>query len=220
MAPMGTSQVGLYQTWTEVDALEPCKEVRIHCASEYLEHVRSLGVRIEALRDEIEHQRALLGPLSARVAERVSGTRRTDRFEEGAIRLDELIREYCTDLVGYVEEYRKAHEVIASLPSGAQVAILTGYYLQGKAWKQVAIDLAYSEGSVYNIRREAMAALWEALPVEWKRLPEAVCGRAPSAPHLGTDMMEKGPQNRSRGFSWGKGRGQPPPPGQKALPAA
>ncbi len=174
MAPMGTSQVGLYQTWTEVDALEPCKEVRIHCASEYLEHVRSLGVRIEALRDEIEHQRALLGPLSARVAERVSGTRRTDRFEEGAIRLEELIREYCTDLMGYVEEHRKAHEVIASLPSGAQVAILTGYYLQGKPWKQVAIDLAYSESSVYRTRCEAMAALWERLPVEWKRLPEAV----------------------------------------------
>lgn len=154
--------------------MEPCKEVRIHCASEYLDHVRSLGMRIEALRDEVEHQRALLGPLSARVAERVSGTRRTDRFEEGAIRLEELIREYCTDLVGYVEEYREAHGVIASLPSGVQVAVLTGYYLEGKPWKMVALDLAYSEGSVYNIRREAMAALWEALPVEWKRLPGAV----------------------------------------------
>ena len=174
MAPMGTSQVGLYQTWTEVDALEPCKEVRIHCASEYLEHVRSLGVRIEALRDEIEHQRALLGPLSARVAERVSGTRRTDRFEEGAIRLEELIREYCTDLVGYVEEYHKAHEVRASLPSGVQVAVLTGRYLEDKQWDRVALDTNYSVKSVYNIRREALAALWDRLPIEWKRLPEAV----------------------------------------------
>lgn len=154
--------------------MEPCKEVRIHCASEYLDHVRSLGMRIEALRDEIEHQRALLGPCAVQMAERVSGTRRTDRFEDGVIKLDELIREYRTDLVGYVEEYREAHEVIASLRSGAQVAILTGYYLQGKPWKQVAIDLAYSERSVYNIKREAMAALWEALPVEWKRLPGAV----------------------------------------------
>ena len=73
-----------------------------------------------------------------------------------------------------MEEHRKAHEVIASLPSGVQVAVLTGYYLQGKPWKQVAIDLAYSESSVYRTRCEAMAALWEALPVEWKRLPEAV----------------------------------------------
>ena len=153
--------------------MEPCKDVRIHCSGAYMEHVRGLTLRIEAMREEVERQRALLGPCSAQVRERVRGTCDTDGFEKGAIRLQELVADYCTEIAGYVEEYRAAHRAVSALP-GAQAAALTGHYLHGKPWKRVALDMAYSERSVLAIRREALAALWDFLPLGWRRLPEAV----------------------------------------------
>ncbi len=152
----------------------PCSEVRRHCSEQYLRHVRGLGLRIEALRDEVERQRALLGPCSQQVGERVSGTRSTGRFEEGVVRLHELIEAYCTELAGYVDEYHQAHEAIRALGDGTHAAVLTAHYLQGRPWREVARAMAYSEGGVLNIRKAAVDALYDHIPAEWRRLPEAL----------------------------------------------
>lgn len=154
--------------------MEVCREVMEHCAREYLGHIRRQTLRCEALRDEIEHQRAMLGPRSQHLSERVSGSRSADRFESGVIRLQELIEEYDTELAEYVEEQREAHRAIASLENGTYAAVLTEYYLQGKTWEEVARATSYSVKGAYVLRSNAAVALFDHLPIEWKRLPQAV----------------------------------------------
>lgn len=143
-------------------------EVRRICATAYLEHVRSLKTRIDALQEEIELNRDMLGT-TTRYREKVSKSGNPKSFEDAVIRLQELIADYCTEMAGYVEEQRIAHDVMRHLSRPEYSRALTTYYVRGKSWELCCVDMGYTWQGMMSLRKRAVQEVYEFMPETWRR---------------------------------------------------
>lgn len=152
------------------------EEVKRICAEEYLNYIRSLVIRIKTTQEEIEHQKALLGPSGIQYRESVTQSVTGDALENGVIGLQQLIAEFCGDLAEYVEQQRIAHQVLSNLSRAEYGAALIGYYVHGKSWEQVCVDMSYSWQGMMKLRRKAIAEVYDQMPEEWRRytIPNAI----------------------------------------------
>ena len=143
-------------------------EVRRICATAYLEHVRSLKARIDSLREEIEPLREMAGT-TMDYRERVSGSSNPKAFEDAVIRLQELIADFLTEMAGYVEEQRIAHDVMRRLSRPEYARALTAHYLTGKTWERCCVDMGYTWDGMMSLRRKAVQEVYDLMPEEWRR---------------------------------------------------
>lgn len=144
-------------------------EVRIICATAYLEYLRGLNQRITTLKESIERQRSMLEPRSLALTERVAKSSEHDSMEEGVIRLHELIEAYCIELAEYVEQQRIAHKALNSLSKAEYGISLTRHYLFGQTWQETADAIGYSFRGLMTMRKKAIAELYDHMPEEWRR---------------------------------------------------
>lgn len=151
--------------------MEHADDVKRICAEAYLNHVRSLAVKIKSLQSEIDSQRALLEDGAVSYAEKVSKSGNPKSFEEGVVELQELIEEFVTELAGYVDEQRTAHRAIRKLGKPEHIAALTGYYVQGKTWREVCAKLGYSHDGMMTLRKRAIVEVYDVMPEQWRRDP-------------------------------------------------
>lgn len=156
--------------------MEHDPNVRHHCAERYMLYVRSLVVRINIMRDEIERQRALLLPAGIRYGESVACSVSGDAMEDGVIKLQEMIGEYCTELVEYVEQQKAAHEALAKLSKPERTEALTHHYLQGITWEETCVKMDYTWHGMMKLRKKALIELYDHMPEEWRRdaIPNAL----------------------------------------------
>lgn len=150
---------------------EHCEEVRELCAREYLEYVRSLGIRIHTLREKIEHQRSVIMPNGIAYQEKVARSRDIDGFESAVIGLQELIADYCTELAEYVEQQEIASGVLRCLSKYEYGVALTKHYLLGQTWEKVRLDMGYSWQGIMKIRKKGIDEVYDLMPESWRRDP-------------------------------------------------
>lgn len=150
-------------------------EVIKHCSKAYLDYIRSLNLRIQTLQESIERQRALMLPSGIAYSESVSQSTQGDTIEQGIIKLADLITTYCTELAEYVEQEMIAHRVFESLSKPEYTAAMTKYYLQGKSWEQVCVEMGYSWQGMMTLRKKAIQEVYGLMPEEWRRytIPKA-----------------------------------------------
>lgn len=151
-------------------------EVIKHCSKAYLDYIRSLNLRIQTLQESIERQRSLMLPSGIAYTESVSQSLSGDDLEQGIIKLTDLITQYCTELAEYVEQEMIAHKLFESLSKPEYTVALTKYYLQGKSWEQVCVDMGYSWQGMMSLRKKALVEVYYSMPEEWRRytIPKAV----------------------------------------------
>lgn len=152
-------------------------QVKRICAEAYLSHVRSLALRVQLLQEQIDRKRSMLEPCAIRYREASAPGTVGDAMEAGVIELHGLIRDYCTELVGYVEEQREAHHALMMLPRPEYAAALAGYYVHGKSWEQVCVDMGYSYDGIMSLRRRAVPLVYDVMPESWRR--DAIPNAAP-----------------------------------------
>ena len=149
---------------------EEYEQYRRAQAARWLEHVMSLGSRVRALRAEIEEQRAVASGLKAIVYDGMP--RQTcaygDAIPDAVIRIQELIRDYCSELAGYVDEQREAHDALAKIGDESRRSALTLHYLAGRSWEEVCVEMRYSYRRIMEIRAEALCELYDHMPPEWR----------------------------------------------------
>ena len=152
------------------------QDVKKHCAKAYLDYVRSLHQRIKSLQENIERQKAMMLPSGIAYSESVAQSSSGDVLENGVIRLQELIQEYCTEMAEYVEQQKIAHDVFNGLSKPEYTIALTKYYALGKSWEQVCVDMGYSWGGMMKLKRAAELEVYNVMPEEWRRysIPAAV----------------------------------------------
>lgn len=146
-------------------------EVKAICAKAYLDYVRSLSARISTLHESIENQRSLLLPKGINYKELVSQSSSVDALETGIIKLQELIKDLCTEMREYVEQQEIARDVLGLLSRSEYTIALTKYYLQGKSWEQVCVDTSYSYRGMMKLKRAALAEVYDLMPEQWRRDP-------------------------------------------------
>lgn len=155
--------------------MEHHPDVKKHCAKAYLDYIRSLSQRIQSLQENIERQKTLMLPSGINYTESVSQSTSGDNLENGVIKLHELIAEYCTELSEYVEQQHIAHDVFKALSKPEYNSALTRYYLLGKSWEQVCVEMGYSWGGMMKLKRAAEVEVYDYMPEEWRRytIPKA-----------------------------------------------
>lgn len=155
--------------------MEHDQEVRRICATAYLEHVRSLKLRIDAIAEQIEPLREMVGT-TMDCRERVSKTPNHKSLEESVIRLQELIADYCTEMAEFVDEQRSAHDVICRLSKPERARALAGYYVNGKSWEMLCVEMGYSWQGMMSLRKRAVDEVYDLMPEQWRRdaIPNAM----------------------------------------------
>lgn len=155
--------------------MEHHPDVKKHCAKAYLDYVRSLSQRIQSLQENIERQKTLMLPSGINYTESVSQSTSGDNLENGVIKLHELIAEYCTELSEYVEQQHIAHDVFNALSKPEYNSALTHYYLLGKSWEQVCVEMGYTWQGMMSLRKKAIQEVYDYMPEEWRRysIPKA-----------------------------------------------
>lgn len=146
------------------------QEVRRICATAYLEHVRSLKTRIDSLQEEIDPLRDMVGTATD-YREKVSKSGNPKSFEDAIIRLQELIADFLTEMAGYVEEQRIAHDVMHRLSRPEYARALTAYYLSGKTWEMCCVDMGYTWNGMMSLRRKAIQEVYDLMPETFRREP-------------------------------------------------
>lgn len=138
-------------------------------ARAYLEHVRALSCRTQALRAEVEAQRELAdGVRAMRFCEGGAGGAGDDKMVEAVARLHELIADYAAELSEYVSEQRAAHERVRLMERPEHAQAITGYYLLGRPWERVCADMGYTWDGMMSLRRRAVTAFYDVMPLEWR----------------------------------------------------
>lgn len=138
-------------------------------ARAYLEHVRALSCRTQALRAEVEAQRELADGVKAmRYGDGVGGCSGDDRMAETVARLQELISGYCAELARYVDEQEAAHGCVVLMDRPEHAQAITAHYLLGRAWERVCVDMGYTWDGMMKLRRRAVTEFYDVMPIEWR----------------------------------------------------
>lgn len=141
----------------------------------YAEHVKKLGLTKALKEEQIAHLRDSLGMSAQAIGEKVATSSSADRLPDGIARLRELISDYTTDLIGYVQEIAIFNVSIQELdPAQAQALHLR--YIGLKEWKQIADQMGYSEQRIYQLRAEGLTNLYDLMPEEFRsqEIPNAI----------------------------------------------
>lgn len=139
-------------------------------AARWLEHVRKLGTRCRSLQAEIDAQREIASGLSGIDYSKpaVQSTSTPDSVPNAVIRLQGLISDYCTELVGYVDEQKRAHDALSRMDNAEQAEALKRHYLLGQSWELCCVEMGYSYDGMMKLRGRGMLSLYPHIPLEWR----------------------------------------------------
>lgn len=143
-------------------------------AEAYAMHIRSLVRRKHAREEEIQHQREELGLTGVALGERVSTSPSMDAIPDGVAKLLDMIKRYMTELAECVDEIDRFDKRLAQL-APQQHLVLYLHYVTLRKWPEVARKVNYSEPRIYEIRRDALLALYDVMPDYWRTgaIPDA-----------------------------------------------
>lgn len=139
-------------------------------AARWLEHVRKLGTKCRSLQAEIDGQREMASGLSGMdySAPAVKSSPTPDAVPNAVIRLQRLISDYCTELVGYVDEQRRAHDALSRIENAEQAEALKRHYLLGQRWEECCVAMGYSCEGMKSLRYRGLLAVYGVMPQEWR----------------------------------------------------
>lgn len=149
---------------------EEFEKYRAEQAAGWLEHVMATGARVRALRAEIDEQRSIASGLRSMVCDGMP--RQTcaygDALPDAVIRIQELVRGYCAELAGYVDEQREAHEALARMDDPLLADVLVRRYLLCRPWSRVCEETGYTYDGIMAVRRRALSAAYDVMPVRFR----------------------------------------------------
>lgn len=156
-------------------AVDEMTRWRADQARGYMEHVRSISISMECRREEIERMRSKQLPAAVVCTEGTQGSVYGDAVPDGIIALDEAICAYCSDLVGFVDEMKRAHDAISRVDCVERREILRLRYLCGMSLREASERMRYEYQSSKRLCMLALADVWEFIPLEWRdRVPRAI----------------------------------------------
>ena len=148
---------------------EEYDELRRRCARRYLEHVRGLGDKAAALREEIDMQRQAMQPGAIGYdGAGGKGCAYADAIPDGVARIGDMAARYAEQMRDYLDQAAEAHEVLHSLDDSKATALLTRRYVLGQTWGEIAGAMGYSVAWAYRAHDVALLDVYETMPHAWR----------------------------------------------------
>lgn len=144
---------------------------RIEQARTYMEHVRGLALRIDALRAQRDKEREVLMPKGVRYDKAPSAPADSpdDALVDGLYRLDLLDERYEGMLRGYIVENLEAMQTIMAIGNAVYVRLLQCRYLEGKTWEKVGAAINYDGDYARKVLHDrALLSLYDVMPHTWR----------------------------------------------------
>lgn len=149
-------------------------DIKLLVARHYAEYVSSVVRSKNLLEQEIEMLRAQLLPGGVQITDKVSTSATADSIPNGVIKLQDMIADFCTKQVEYVEVYRQMHDALEKIDVIPREA-LTMHYLHLWKWEKVCVEMDYTYDGIMRIRRRGLIDLYDHMPPEHKGiLPKAL----------------------------------------------
>lgn len=150
-------------------------------AEVYANDVRETSRRLAMLKAEYEHAMGVMHPGGMRYGERAAAGRH-DAFEGRVIELDGLLGDYREEArywEGIVREFRKT---VNGIQDAQASAVLLAHYVYDQPLKSICMrrtaDNRFGMGLSYSaakrLRRDGLAAIYDSMPDEYRRIPKAV----------------------------------------------
>ena len=149
---------------------EEFDEYRRRQAEKWLEHVRGLRLRRDAMQAAIDGQRALMDGLKGIDYAFGGGScaPSPDAVPNTVIRIQGMVAEYCAALAEYVDEQDRARKALARLERAEHCQALTLRYVEGWEWERVCVEMKYSYHGMMKLARAATCAAYGVMPPEWR----------------------------------------------------
>lgn len=126
-------------------------------AKEYLEYIRSLGVRIRMEEQQIAWLRQDICSIQALdySKDRITGGRPLDVSDKIA-RLDELIEKAYVDWDRFIDIRAEARQLISELASTKQQEVLIRRYIRNERWEVIAAEMGITWQGTWQLFYRAM----------------------------------------------------------------
>lgn len=134
-------------------------------ARAWLEHVRGLRRKAEALRDAAEEQRAALAGL--RGIDYSSPARREpspDGIPNAVAAVEKSVDAYLAALAEFTDEQREARMALSRLPRAEHFELLSLRYCDGLEWEGVCERMGYTYDGLMKMHRSALCAAYGVMP--------------------------------------------------------
>lgn len=131
-------------------------------AADLLRDMYSIGTRLESKKKklaELEADKTANGGIRYDKERVVTSPPQEGGFENKVIRLAMLCDEYQADIERLTKLYNKARNIIESVPSPIDRAILDMLYADHHTIKEIAESLHYTDANIYYRKKKAMAYL-------------------------------------------------------------
>ena len=152
-------------------------EFKIYAAEQYALHIRSMRRRVTAAQMDIDDMRESVCGVSGVAYSDMPGNPNAygDAIPDGIAKLHEMIADYVTQLVEWMDERYEAKQCFKQLDNRSY-ELLTFYYSMGLTWEQTADRMGYTSEHVQrNLKPVALRMLYTVMPEQWRRnLPNAM----------------------------------------------
>lgn len=125
----------------------------------YLNQIRHLDLLIDSKLEQVSQLRNRMIYVSPTFGERVQGSHDPDKFTNGVAKIIELEKVINEDIDKLVDMKVKAREIIETLNTVIEKAILYKHYFEGKSFEDIAVEVNYSLRWVYKIHGDAIDKL-------------------------------------------------------------
>ena len=124
---------------------------------ETLEHCAGMARLRDQIWERFERMRAraeAVTPMYAAVGGRGSGV--SDKVGDGVAAMDELMRQFESQLDAYACMAVEVNGAIMALGDPSQQSIMGMRYLDGMGWERIAVKVGYSVAQCYRIHAKAL----------------------------------------------------------------
>ena len=126
-------------------------------AKEFLMRGINLERRVETIKEQIEHYKALVNDCSVTYSDSPKSTASNYKLEECTQKIMDLQEELCSAMADLVDVTCEIGKAIQKLDNYDYQDLLVNRYVLGKTWEKIAEDMNYGIRNVHRLHGEALS---------------------------------------------------------------
>ena len=125
-------------------------------AKDFLMRGINLERRVETIKEQIEHYKALVNDCSVTYSDSPKSTASNYKLEECTQKIMDLQEELCSAMADLVDVTCEIARAIQKLDNYDYQDLLVMRYVLGKTWEKIAEDMNYGIRNVHRLHGEAL----------------------------------------------------------------
>ena len=125
-------------------------------AKDFMMRGINLERRVETIKEQIEHYKALVNDCSVTYSDSPKSTASNYKLEECTQKIMDLQEELCSAMADLVNVTCEIGKAIQKLDNYDYQDLLVNRYVLGKTWEKIAEDMNYGIRNVHRLHGEAL----------------------------------------------------------------